>query len=248
MDKNILLVAALIGMVVGECAAQRRLAWPEYDGPVPFVQKEVDAIGKFTYERRIQIRENLNDIAFRLLRIPWPEPLKTEKYPGSATTIAVYDKDSDGRADMFATDASRSTQNFWFIFDLNHDSRTDYAIFNGGVWLDKSMGSHWYNYHYVDSNNDGKVDILIYTADPDGDKFFNEDVGAWLYDSDHDGKIDKGEYLGRDDAESIPEEDGTFLVKESPGELQLQEKDLNNGLGGSSKFLSVVDSLIARPK
>ena len=257
MKIDAFLVIAVIILFVGGCVAPRtkQIGWPKYSGPIPFVQKEVDAIGQFTWDQRLQILNGINEVAFRLLTIgsnssPMKEGKSKLMEASSTPIIAVYDKDLDGNADTFANLAvgENSTLDFSFIFDLNHDGRIDYAVFNGGPLPTKDMKVYWMNYHYIDSNYDGKVDILIYNVDLDGDRFLDENVRAWLYDTDFDGTIDKGEYLGPDVELPIPATEGGFLIKSATGEKRLLKRNLQSALVSLSTLLSDVNALLAQGK
>ena len=247
-------VIAVIILLIGGCASSRTkyVGWPEYSGPIPFVQKEVDAIGEFEWDQRLQIRSGIDEIAFRLLTIGKSSPLKKGKSKlmedSPTPVIAVYDKDLDGKEDTFAHLAvgETSTLDFGFIFDLNHDGKMDYAVFNGGPLPTKDMKVLWMNYHYLDSNYDGKIDILIYNVDLDGDKFLDKNVWAWLYDNDFDGTIDEGEYLGPGVEMPVPEIEGAFVIKSATGEKRLLKKDLQEGLVFLSGVLSEANALLAQ--
>jgi hypothetical protein len=254
MKHGAFVIIAVIILFVGGCATPRtrQIGWPEYSGPIPFVQEEVDAIGQFSWDRRLQIRNGIDGVAFQLLTIGKSSPMKEGKsklMEGSSTpTIVVYDKDLDGKADAFANLAvgETSTLDFSFIFDLNHDGLMDYVVFNGGPLPTKDMKLCWMNYHYIDSNYDGKVDIIVYNVDLDGDRFLDENVWAWLYDTDFDGTIDKGEYLGPGIELPVLETEGSFLIKSATGEKRLLEKDLQAGLASLSTLLSEVNALLAQ--
>ncbi|MBI4738043.1 hypothetical protein HY772_00495 [Candidatus Woesearchaeota archaeon] len=171
------IIAVIILFITG-CASIRttNIGWPEYSGAIPFAQKEVDSIGEFKWDQRLQIYNRVNGIAFSLMAIKNLSLLKEGKskvMEGSSTpVIALYDKDSDGKVDTFAHLAvgETSSMDFGFIFDLNHDGKMDYVVFNGGPFPTKDMRMTWMNYHQIDSNYDGKIDIVIYNVDLDGDK------------------------------------------------------------------------------
>lgn len=250
------IVISVIILFVGGCADLRtkQIGWPKYSDSTPFVQKEVDAVGQFKWDQRLQIRNGIDGVAFQLLTIGNSSPLKKGKsklMEGSpAPIIAVYDKDLDGNAETFAHIAAgeTSTLDFSFIFDLNHDGRIDYAVFNGGALPTKEMEVRWMNYHYIDSNYDGKVDIIIYNVDLDGDKLMDENVWAWLYDIDFDGNIDKAEYMGPGVEMAIPATEGGFLIKSATGEKRLLTKDLQEALAFLTSLLAEVNTLLAQGK
>ena len=199
-----------------------------------------------------QIRNRIDEVAFRLMTIGMSSPLKVGKsklMEGTHTPIiAMYDNDLDGKADAYANlpAGETSTMDFGFIFDLNHDNRMDYVVFNGGPFPTKDMKMGWMNYHFINSNYDGKVDILIYNVDLDGDKRLDENVCAWFYDTDFDGIIDKAEYLGPGVEIPIPETNGGFLLKSATGEKSLLKKNLEEGLASLSGLLSEIDALLAQ--
>ena len=251
------IIIAIIVLFVEGCFSPRT----KQDGlqrdsdPQPFVQKEVDAIGQFKWGQRLQIRTAIDGVALRLLAIGKSSPPiregKSKLMEGFATPIiALYDKDLDGSPDTFANIAVGGTisLDFSFIFDLNHDGRIDYAVFNGGPLPTKDMKVCWMNYHYIDSNYDGRVDIVIYNVYLDWDGFLDKNIGAWLYDTDFDGAIDKGEYLGMDVEMSIPGTDDGFLIKSATGEKRLLKKDLQAALASLSSLLSEVNELLSQGK
>jgi len=216
----------------------------------PFVQGEVDAIGKFEWDQRLQICNHINQVASRLLIIGMSSPMKT----GNSkllkdSRIALYDNDFDGNIDTYAClrAGETNTMDFGFIFDLNHDGHMDYLVFNGGSFPTKDMKFGWMNYHVIDSNYDGKMDIMIYSVVLEGGGL-DEDVRAWLYDTDFDGIIDKAEYLGPGVEMPIPETEGGFLIRLPGGEKRLLKKDLQEGLAFWSSLLSEINALLAQGK
>ncbi len=88
--------------------------------------------------------------------------------------LGLSDKDGDSKVDSFAyyPESSRRTVEFGFVFDLNEDGKIDYLVFNGGPMMTKDFEAViWMNYHSMDSNGDGRVDIFIYNdIDLDGDR------------------------------------------------------------------------------
>lgn len=157
------------------------------------------------------------------------------------------------------------SMDFGFIFDLNQDGKIDYVVFNGGPeykkthlnkeemkasltdWFEGSQSSGliiWDNFHLIDSNGDGKFDILVYNAvDPNGDGVPDEGMTAWVYDSDFDGVADRGEYLGKNFQKDLERKDGTLVVQRIQGrkqEFQIGKKHFTFG----DNMLFDIDSIL----
>lgn len=114
--------------------------------------------------------------------------------------LSLSDRNGDGKVDSFAyyPENSQRTVEFGFVFDLNEDGKIDYLVFNGGPMMTKDFEAViWMNYHAIDSNGDGRIDIFVYNdIDRDGDRRPDRGVTAWLYDDNFDGKVDRAEYRG----------------------------------------------------
>ena len=153
--------------------------------------------------------------------------------------LELIDKDGDGKAEEFVI--YPDTQDFGFMFDLNKDGKIDYIVFNQGLAMTKDMKKfYWSKYHWIDSNFDGKIDIhVIPTIDLDGDKFPDEGVTAWIYDTNFDGDVDKAEYLGKDFQKPIENTEGVFIIKE----WGIESKKGKDYFPGMSKILSYINSM-----
>ncbi len=103
------------------------------------------------------------------------------------------------------------------------------------------------NYHLIDSNYDGKIDIMVYGVVLDGG-CLDEKVRAWLYDTDFDGIIDKAEYLGPGVEMPIPETEGGFLIKLPNGEKRLLKKESQEALAFWGSLLSEINALLTQGK
>jgi hypothetical protein len=230
------LIIALIIIIASGCATPGMKPSSGGQRPVssPFVQKEVEHIGQFRWDQRIQLLDAIDELALRLLRTASPPPFKQAKsysLEGSRRTIiALRDRDMDGKADNFAILAPGEvdTDDFFFIFDLNNDGQMDYFVFNGGLHMTKDIKPVWMNYHFIDSNYDGKIDILVYDVDLEGDGRIDENLSAWIYDTNYDGVLDKAEYLGKGFELPIRETEGGFLIKTSTGEKHLEKDKLRD--------------------
>ena len=169
-----------------------------------------------------------------------------EKLYASKTTtmpehpyLAILDSDHDGAPDQFVYQEvkGKPSVEFGFLFDLNKDGKVDYFVFNGGPMMNKDLKRiMWMNYHVLDSNFDGRIDILVYNdIDLNGDHEADNGVTAWIYDNNFDGSIDSAEYLGYTPIfpiggaiwfpeegssfkKAISAEDNTLLVKKVTGE------------------------------
>lgn len=181
-------------------------------------KRTLDELGNFDFGRRLYIYETLDEIANKL----WKSPTTTiltkknidtfEKFP----ILELIDRDLDGQPDQFAYVAEEggSTQEFGFFFDLNKDGRVDYLVFNGGPMFTQELKFYWMNYHWIDSNNDGRVDMKVNNAVSleAGKQPSKPDLTVWLYDIDLDGKIDAAEYLGEGIVKPVPQNDGVLSV------------------------------------
>lgn len=189
-----------------------------------FKQNTLNEFGAFDFQKRLYIYEKINELANLSLKLRSPKVTLKKKTIGGAV-IGVLDSDDDGLADAFATHPG--DQDFGFLYDLNKDCKMDYLILNGGIVPSKDFKAFWFNFHWIDSNHDGKMDIHVENdLDLDGDKLPDKGITAWVYDSDFDGKIDKAEYIGKDFKKAIEKTDGTFVIKRQLGlKLQLREFD-----------------------
>jgi hypothetical protein len=160
-----------------------------------------------------------------------------KKKPINGMVFVVFDSDYDGLADAFA--AYPGDQDYGFMYDLNKDCKMDYFIFNGGIVPSKDFKAYWFNFHWIDSNHDGKMDIYVENdIDLDGDGLPDNGITAWFYDSDFDGKIDKAEYIGKDFIKPIemPKE-GVFIKRMQWGKT-LCLREFDEFFPGTSKIFT----------
>lgn len=182
-----------------------------------YKRKMLGEIDGFEYEERLQIYQTVDGIADRLRKSPESRDItNTSSQFGEKTmSLRLLDRDLDRVPDQFAylQAGERSTQEFGFMFDLNKDGRMDYLVFNGGPAITSEAKMYWMNYHWIDSNYDGKVDIKVNNAvSPDSGRLPDSGITAWIYDSDFDGYADKAEYLGPGIVEPIRENNGILTV------------------------------------
>jgi hypothetical protein len=184
----------------------------------------IEGLGKFNYDNRLAYYESIDRLANRLLESSTSVPVKEikgssfgEKYP----RLVFVDRDGDGFPEfwIYLQAGGTDSREFGFVFDMNSDGHADYVIFNGGLEITKgdlSSGFRmiWRNYHWLDSNYDGKTDVeVVNSIGLKKDQFVDEGVSAWLYDIDFDGLFDHGEYLGPDVNRRIDRHNGNFYVQ-----------------------------------
>lgn len=203
-------------------------------------------IDSFEYDRRFQIYETVDGIANKLWKSPESRVVtRTRSQFGEKGMILhLIDRDLDRIPDEFAylLAGERSTQDFGFMFDINKDGSIDYIVFNGGPAITKEAEMYWMNYHWIDSNYDGRVDIKVNNAvSPDPDRLPASGMTAWIYDSDFDGYADKAEYLGSGIVEPVQEENGVLTVSwlHKDRKIIIGADPIDDGL---SKILDDIDA------
>jgi hypothetical protein len=245
MDSTILTTLSLskgadkIISVITEVIMERKLfllliiAWFLLIGCAPQQlrkDKEVtlDKLGPFKLNERKHFYETLDELANQLKASPYYVVLKKKETKlTEGFLLELIDRDGDGKAEQFwyLPKKGGETQDFGFIFDLNNDGKVDYIVFNGGLAPTRDMKLYWWKNHWIDSNYDGKIDIVVFSVvDLDGDKFPDEGMTAWTYDTDFDGIVDKAEYSGKNFQKPIEKTDGFFMIKLWTGEIKLEEK------------------------
>lgn len=132
--------------------------------------------------------------------------------------LDLIDVNGDRSPDMFSYSpkSGGNSQDFGFIFDLNKDGKADYLVFNQGTqWILNPFRIVATFHHWIDSDNDGKIDVLVFPdVDLNGDRAMDgEGVFAWMYDINKDGKIDKGEHLGNNFQQTMAVENGKINAK-----------------------------------
>ena len=219
LKKN--LTVLILGLTLSACATQPGQEAEDTEAAKVFSlhkKKTLDELGHFDFDNRLYIHETLNEMAYRLYKTPYSMIVKntTIEREGGVSTLVLRDRDIDGQPDQFAylPEGESDTMDFGFLFDLNKDGHADYLVFNGGPLFTKEFKFLWMNYHWIDSNYDGQVDILVNNAVTldDEEKSPQKGLTAWLYDSDFDGYIDKAEYLSAGFIEPVPEKDGVLTV------------------------------------
>ncbi|NIP45126.1 MAG: hypothetical protein GWO29_01410 [Gammaproteobacteria bacterium] len=155
-------------------------------------------------ERQLWIYETMDYRANRLRVSPHGHIVDVGLAPSGQNQVIliISDRDRDGTADEFAylTDPQKQVEDFGFMFDLDKNGQFDYIVFNGGPMVSQrptGKAMYWMNYHWIDSNGDGRIDIVVDNdIDRDSDSLPELGVTAWIYDEDYDGYVDSSEFLG----------------------------------------------------
>jgi len=233
MERKLFLLLVTLWFLLIGCASQQ-------------LHKEAttDKLGTFKFDERKNIYETLDEVANRLRASRYYVVLKKKeiKIDDKVFILQLVDRNGDGRAEQFElySKGEKDTQDFGFMFDLNKDGKIDYIVFNQGLAMTKDWKPYWSKYHWIDSNFDGKIDIhVIPTVDLDGDKFPDEGVTAWIYDTNFDGDVDKAEYLGKDFQKPIEKTEGVFIIKS----WGIESKVGKNYFFWMNKVLSEINSL-----
>lgn len=151
--------------------------------------------------------------------------LQTETFSGYPQ-LFLRDQDGDGRADLFSyheNDINDFTREFGTFFSQRGDLRPFWVVFNGGLVPKISesgevSGAVWYNYQFVDRNDDGAFDIFIVNdVDFDGDGESSGLETAWVFDDDFDGLVDRAENIIAGEAHEIVPTDGVLDLRRWSG-------------------------------
>lgn len=217
---------ALSPFLLLACATSTNVVGDDDESQAISIQKRKTeaVIGQFRLDNRESIRKNIDALTRQLIREPKRKVLMTtrtktiEKRP----VLKLVDKDGDGNPDQFVyiqkDTANWDTPDYGFIYDLNSDGRIDYIVYNQGIVLAKDEANPFKFvhtlYHWIDSNNDGVIDIWIYPdIDLDEDGMVDEMVYGWLYDQNGDGVVDSGEYIGVTVNQPIEIESGLVKIQ-----------------------------------
>lgn len=200
-----LLCAAVLAAALAVCAT----------APTMNQAERARAVGPWEPARRVEAWRTVDRLAVEELaarRHVGRNVVTSVSLEGGRLELASFR--SDRRVDQFALYApgANDTSDFGYLFDVAGRGRFDWIVFVGGpmLWNDGSMG--FMDYHAIDTDGDGRVDVLVFNAvAPGGGRQAEAGVSAWLYDRDHDGVLDDGEYLGPDGSRPVPR-DGDELV------------------------------------
>jgi hypothetical protein len=203
--------------------------WPPTPSPPPpgapggettvsaYKQRRLDEISPFVFANRYKTYEAIDQIANMLWHSHTIQRIverRTNTFP-QFPILLLYDRDGDSKPEEFSyePEGGGESQEFGFFFDLNRDGKADYVVFNGGPMFTKDLKQMiWMNYHGIDTNYDGKVDVQVLNAiDLNGDTFPEPGATTWFYDRDFDGRMDDGEYLAPKFQEPV-ERNGDILV------------------------------------
>ena len=233
-DVRFLLALASFGVACATGGAATRPAVGDSDVP-PFRQ-----------EQRAEVYRLADAAAWTLWHSPSRAVSEHEvTQDGKTTRLVLECRDGDGKAEgwAFLPPGEESGPDFGFLFDLDRDGRVDYLVFNGGPMFDKTLGSlAWMNYHWIDSNADGRVDIAVYNdVDLDGDHFLDAGWTAWVQDRDLDGLPDAAEYVGPGTSRPVEKSDGCFVVKRVVGDVKACDSDRDH-FGGLSVVMAHIQS------
>lgn len=166
-----------------------------------YKERRLAEVGPYDERRRWQTYLAIGEVFERL----WIRPASRrilaqgESRTLKRTIFQLEDRDKDGRAEMYAylpRGKKGRTQDFGAYFDLNGDGRPDWIIFYGGVLFTKKMKVFYWHQHGIDTNGDGRFDVLVRGGiDMDHDGFPEEGATVWVYDSNHDGLVDRAEHI-----------------------------------------------------
>lgn len=247
-----LLVILSLGLL-GGCSATSQPQDTSASAAAGYEEKSLGNIQGFAYDKRSDIVKTVNVLAARLERSPYFKSLKhtrSDTFKNDYPVLELIDRNADGKPDEFAylpEVNSSETLEYGFMFDLNKDGKIDYIVLNGGPAFSKDAKAAWVSSHWIDSNDDGRVDIVVYnnSIDLNGDDHFDKGVCGWVYDTNCDGSVDKAEYLDADHALPVKAKNGSYVIKTIFGDQawgntsQLDRENLG------SRILSDINTMIS---
>ena len=259
-------ISILLSVTLLSCSGMQSGAGPSHDTVVlkEYGDRIKSGIPPIDSENRLYVYETMDYWAHILRTSKVMKELKTRKtntFPDHPY-LTIFDSDQNGQPDQFTYEEKKGkpSEEFGFIFDLNKDGVMDYVVFNGGPLITKDLARlMWMNRHFIDSDFDGKLDIMVFNdIDLNGDHELDTGVTAWIYDPDFDGGIDSAEYLGYTPVfpiggtvwipekgarfqQTITVKDDMFLVREFIGEKSIP---VGGQLGGIQDILNEINETI----
>ena len=171
--------------------------------------------------------------------------VETFAFDGEKRTMEFYDLDKDGRADEFhiLTKEGKPSPDFGFLYDLNQDSIVDYIVFWGGFMISHDAQIFKWNYHWIDSDYDGRIDaitnsVLVMPGDKNPDPHYL----LWVMDNNRDGKPEVAEIIHLTDGKATPInlEGGKWHYKDMFETKEIDPKD--------EKYFSFYNILLEKVK
>lgn len=162
-------------------------------------------------------------------------------WSGKRYGVMCYDLDGDRMADEFSLNDESGKElrdEFAFRYDLNKDGLADYIVYNGGMMMDEEGQFLYYFYHWVDRNDDGKIDLStnpLYRLPTDS--FPDMQQVLLIRDDDFNGTVDQVVIMDLRAAkwESLKKEDEAWRFSTPFGE-QVIKADDKNYFGFQSAF------------
>jgi hypothetical protein len=183
---------------------------------------------------RLKVYRLADDAAWTLWHSPMAREVSSHEESAAGlfrtARVVLTCRDGDGEAEEFSflPPGKSEGPDFGFAYDLNRDGRIDYLVFNGGPMFGATSGQMvWMNYHWIDTDADGRIDVVVYNdVDRNGDGLADEGWTAWVYDRNHDGIPDDAEYLSASGG-SVPLERTAdhLLVKRAMGTVKVSLRD-----------------------
>ena len=203
---------------------------------------------RFSMENRLDLYKSMDFLP----RIVWgkvdPQLISKKECTIDTTSFSLsfYNYDNGQEAEMFnlrTSDGKDLPQEFGFMYDLNKDGKTDYIVYYGGLTIDKNNEFYLYFYHWIDSDFDGKIDVVannIFVAPEDTRPDMN--IILWIIDTDKNGKPDLIDFINvrNLNVDSIKKAEGIWNLKTLFGLKKIDSND-NSYFKFYSEFLKAIN-------
>lgn len=129
--------------------------------------------------------------------------------------LELIDNDNDLRADFFVYHGAEGPSDLYgAMFPLTPGGPPAWVVFPVGPSIDENVEFVFLFNHWVDRNEDGAVDLVIFEdINRHGTGRVERDVSSWLADDDFDGLFERAAHCAPDGCAPITAEDGMFDLR-----------------------------------